>query len=81
MEIEHVFGIHTTKLFLDVSALDGPLFVVTTDIVSNTVFLYMAASNLDDYLLICHALIVEFLASSLVGVGMETINNNCNNRH
>ena len=64
MEIEHVFGIHTTKLFLNVSALDGPLFVVTTDIVSNTVFLYMAASNLDDYLLICHAL-VEFLASSL----------------
>ena len=48
MEIEHVFGIHATKLFLDGSASDGPLFVVTTISISSTIFSRVAASNLDD---------------------------------
>ena len=60
MEIGHVFGIHASKLFLDGSALDGLLFVVATDSISSTIFFCMAASNLDDQLLRCHAF-VDFL--------------------
>jgi len=48
MEIGHVFGTHATKLFLDGSASDGPLFVVTTDSISSTIFSRVAALHLDD---------------------------------